>query len=179
MKSKHIVIGVTGSIAAYKAAELTSRLKQKGADVFVVMTENATKLIGPATFRALTGNPVVCKMFAEEDLYHSIPHVNLADWMDVLAIVPATANIIGKIAHGIADDALSTLAISTDKPIVIAPAMNNKMWEQKVVQENSNILSKRCCHIIEPETGFLACGYTGKGRLADLDTIIKKIDKLL
>lgn len=172
MKGKHIVIAVTGSVAAYKAAELASRLKQKGADIYTVMTRNALEFIGPATFRSLTGNHVFCDMFSKEDP-HS--HITLSEWLDVLVIAPATADIIGKIAHGIADDLLTTLVLAVRKPILLAPAMNERIYLNKAVQENLKILKDRGCHIIEPETGFLACGYIGKGRLADPDKIIDKI----
>lgn len=176
MKGKHIVIGVTGSVAAYKAAELASQLKQSGADIHVVMTRNALEFIGPVTFRSLTGNPVFCDMFSKVD---PLSHISLAEWLDVLVIAPATANIIGKIANGIADDLLTILVLATHKPILIAPAMNEKIYLNKVVQENIDLLKKRGYHIIEPETGFLACGYTGKGRLADVDKIIGVIKRLL
>jgi phosphopantothenoylcysteine decarboxylase/phosphopantothenate--cysteine ligase len=176
MKNKKIVIGVTGSIAAYKAAELTSQLKQKGYDIYVIMTKNAMEFIGPVTFRSLSGNMVFTEMFPKENSFSPVLHINLSDWMDVLVIVPATANIIGKLAHGVADDLLSTTALSVLKPIIIAPAMNEKMYMNKAVQENLKILRERGYKIIEPEEGFLACGYTGKGRLAKIETIIKKIE---
>lgn len=179
VRGKHIVIGVTGSIAGYKAADLASQLKQKGADIYAVMTKNAMEFIGPATFRALTGNPVLHELFPEENPFKATIHIGLSEWLDVLAIVPASANIIGKIANGIADDLLSTLVLSTNKPILIAPAMNEKMYLNKAVQDNIKTLKKRGYHIIEPETGFLACGYTGKGRLAGTDKIINEIKGLL
>lgn len=177
VRDKHIVLGVTGSIAAYKAADLVSKLKQAGFDVYVIMTENAKKLVGPATFRAISGNPVLSDMFPKDE--EALPHIRLAEWMNLFIIVPATANIIGKIAHGIADDLLSTTVIATRKPVLIAPAMNEKMYLSKIVQENLNILRKRGYDIIEPEKGFLACGYKGKGRLADINKIITKIKKQL
>lgn len=176
MKNKHVVIGVTGSVAAYKSAELVSRLKQKGADVYVVMTKNAAELVGPATFKALSGNPVLTRMFSKDEL---LPHIKLAEWMDILVIAPATANIIGKIANGIADDLLSTLVIAAEAPIIIAPAMNEKMYKAEIVKQNIDTLKKRGYHIIGPEEGFLACGYEGSGRLADIDKIIKEINKYL
>lgn len=179
MKGKHIVVGVTGSIAAYKAAELISQLKQKGLDIYVVMTKNAMEFIGPNTFRALTGNPVFSEMFPRETPFTITLHIGLSDWLDILIIAPATANIIGKIAHGIADDLLTTLVLSTKKPILIAPAMNEKMYQNKVVQDNIKILKGCGYHIIEPETGFLACGYTGKGRLAGIEKIISNIQELI
>lgn len=175
MKGKHIAIGVTGSVAAYKAAELASRLKHEGAEVYVIMTSNAMEFVGPSTFRSLTGNPVLSKMFSKENVFGPSPHIGIGDWMDVLVIAPATANIIGKIANGIADDLLTTVALSAQKPILIAPAMNERMYLNPSVQENMEVLKKHGCHLIEPETGFLACGYKGKGRLANLDTIISVI----
>lgn len=177
MKNRHIVVGVTGSVAAYKAAELVSRLKQSEAQIYVVMTRNAAELVGPATFKALTGNPVLCDTFPKDG--EALPHIRLAEWADVLVVAPATANIIGKVAGGIADDLLSTLVIATQAPIIVAPAMNEKMYQNKIVQYNMDILKKNGFHIIEPEEGFLACGYTGKGRLASIDRIIAEINKNL
>lgn len=179
MKGKHIVIGVTGSVAAYKAAELTSQLKQSGADIYVVMTKNAMEFIGPATFRSLTGNVVLSSLFPRESNFTPVPHIDLSTWLDLLIIAPATANIIGKLAHGISDDLLTTLALSTQKPIIFAPAMNERMYLSKAVQENINILKKRGYRIIEPEKGFLACGYIGIGRLADINKIIDKTKKVI
>ncbi len=167
-----IAVGVTGSIAAYKAADLVSKLRQKGDEIHVVMTKAATELVGPATFRALSGNPVLIELFPPGE---AIPHIRLADWLDILLICPATANIIGKIAAGIADDLLSSLVIATAAPVIIAPAMNEKMYTSKVVQQNIKVLQDRGYRIIEPETGFLACGYQGQGRLAKVETIISKI----
>lgn len=179
MKGKHIVIGVTGSVAAYKSAELVSQLKQKGLDIYVVMTKNAMEFISPVTFRALTGNPVFYEIFPKENPFTATIHIGLSQWLDILLIVPATANIIGKLAHGIADDLLTTLVLSTKKPILIAPAMNEKMYLNKVVQNNIKILKGCGYHIIGPDTGFLACGYTGKGRLAGIEKIISKIQGLV
>lgn len=186
MKNKSILVGITGSIAAYKAAELVSQLKQLQANIYVIMTKNAMEFVGPATFRSLTGSPVFYEMFPKEELfvknYNNIDsnmHIKLAEWPDVLVIAPATANIIGKIANGIADDLLSTVILSTKKPLIIAPAMNEKMYLNVAVQENLKILKKRGIHIIEPETGFLACGYEGKGRLASVLKIIDEIRKVI
>ena len=179
IKDKHIVIGVTGSIAAYKAAELASRLKKEEACLYTVMTESAKEFIGGVTFKSLTGNPVFSKMFPKQTEFASTVHIGLSEWLDILVIVPATANIIGKIAHGIADDLLSTVVLATDKPVLIAPAMNEKMYLNKVVQENISLLKERGYHIVEPETGFLACGYTGMGRLADINKIVDEIKKLI
>lgn len=179
MKDKHIVVGVTGSVAAYKAAELVSMLKQDGAEIYVVMTKNATELVGEATFRALSGNPVLTNMFTKDEV---MPHIRLTEWMDIMVISPATANIIGKIACGIADDLLSTVVMSapsSEAPVIIAPAMNERMYLNKAVQQNIDILKKRGYHLIEPEEGMLACGYIGKGRLAGVDKIIEEISKYL
>ena len=171
----NIIVGVTGSIAAYKAALLVSKLKQDGNDIKVIMTNSATRLIGSATFKALSGNPVQIEMFSSEG--DSVPHIKLSDWMDVLVICPATANIIGKIACGIADDLVSAVVMASNIPVIIAPAMNEKMYNNKIVQKNIETLKKHGYTIVEPETGFLACGYTGKGRLADIAKIIQKIKK--
>ncbi|MGQ9603412.1 MAG: bifunctional phosphopantothenoylcysteine decarboxylase/phosphopantothenate--cysteine ligase CoaBC [bacterium] len=167
-----VLLGVTSSIAAYKAAEIASQLVKSGCDVFVVMTKHATKLIGEATFRALTGNPVRVDLFEPEG---RVLHIDIATSLDVLAIAPATANIIGKIANGICDDLLTTIVLSTKAPVVIAPAMNEAMYLNRAVQENLMRLRYRGYQIIEPETGWLACGKEGKGRLADPSLIVKSI----
>lgn len=168
-----VLIGVTGSIAAYKAAEVVSALKKSGAEITVVMTEHATELVGPATFRALSGNEVRVGLF---ERWPGKPiHIDLATGHDVVAIVPATANIIGKIACGICDDLLSTVALSTRSPIVIAPAMNEAMYGNVAVQQNIATLKARGIRFVEPETGWLACGTEGVGRLASLDTILTAI----
>ncbi len=167
-----VLLGVTSSIAAYKAAEVASQLVKSGVDVFVVMTKNATRLIGEATFRALTGNPVRVDLF---EPVGRVLHIDIATSVDVLAIVPATANTIGKIANGICDDLLTTVVLSTQAPVVIAPAMNEVMYLNRAVQENLMKLRSRGYHIIEPETGWLACGKEGKGRLADPSLIVKTI----
>lgn len=167
-----VLLGVTSSIAAYKAAEIASQLVKSGCDVFVVMTKHATKLIGEATFRALTGNPVRVDLFEPEG---RVLHIDIATSVDVLAIAPATANIIGKIANGICDDLLTTIVLSTKAPVVIAPAMNEAMYLNRAVQENLMRLRSRGYQIIEPETGWLACGKEGKGRLADPSLIVKSI----
>jgi phosphopantothenoylcysteine decarboxylase/phosphopantothenate--cysteine ligase len=168
-----VLIGVTGSIAAYKAAEVVSALKKSGAEVTVVMTEHATELIGPATFRALSGNEVRVGLF---ERWPGKPiHIDLAIGHDVVAIIPATANIIGKIACGICDDLLSTVALSTRSPILIAPAMNEAMYGNTVVRKNIAALRERGITFVEPETGWLACGTEGAGRLASLDTLLAAI----
>jgi phosphopantothenoylcysteine decarboxylase/phosphopantothenate--cysteine ligase len=168
-----VLIGVTGSIAAYKAAELVSRLKKSGSEISVVMTEHATHLIGPATFRGLSGGEV------RVDLFERWPgrpiHIELATDHDVVAIVPATANIIGKIAGGICDDLLSTIVLSTKAPVVIAPAMNEAMYLNPAVKENIDTLKRRGYRFVEPDTGWLACGTEGVGRLASLEALVAAI----
>jgi phosphopantothenoylcysteine decarboxylase/phosphopantothenate--cysteine ligase len=168
-----VLIGVTASIAAYKAAEVASDLKKSGVDVTVILTEHATRLIGPATFRGLTGKDVRIDLF--EGGTRRPLHIDLACEHDVLAIVPATANIIGKIASGICDDLLSTVALSTKAPVVIAPAMNEAMYLNPAVQDNITKLRARGYLLVEPETGWLACGSEGLGRLASLEAITSAI----
>lgn len=176
MKNK-LLLGVTASIAAYKACEIVREFKKKDIDVYVVMTKNATKLVTPLTFKTLSENPVFVEMFAENSFY-AIPHINLSEICKTMLIAPATANIIGKIANGIADDLLSTLALSFKRNIFIAPAMNSAMYENPVVQENIKKLKKlEKVFIIEPEEGELACGESGKGRLADINKIVKIVLK--
>jgi len=177
-EGKTVVIGVTGSIAAYKAAELVSRLKKAGAEVVVVMTEDAKRFVGPLTFQTLSCNPVVTDLFADAPRWNPV-HVSLADRADVVVVAPATANIIGKAAHGIADDALSCLVMATRKPVLFAPAMNVNMYENRIVQGNIAKLKELAYHFVDPEEGYLACGYEGKGRLASADSIVAGIEKLL
>jgi len=178
IKGAHIVVGVTGSIAAYKCCELVSRLKQLGAEIRVVMTASAEKLISEITFAALSGNSVATEMFPESPQF-SMPHVSLSDWADILVVVPATANIIGKTAAGIADDLLSTMLMAITCPVLFAPAMNSNMLENRVLQNNLSKLKEFGHHIVEPESGYLACGYEGRGRLASIETILEEINKIL
>jgi len=177
-KDKTIIVGVTSSVAIHKAIDLVSQLVKLNASVYVVMTENATKLVSPLQFRTISRNPVFCDLFAENISWKPI-HIELADSADLLVIAPATANIIGKIAHGIADDMLSTTAVSIHCPILIAPAMNCYMYENPAVQENLKILKARGVGIAEPEEGSLACGYDGKGRLQDINKILEQIQAIL
>jgi phosphopantothenoylcysteine decarboxylase/phosphopantothenate--cysteine ligase len=168
-----VLIGVTGSIAAYKAAEVVSELKKSGWEITVVMTEHAQHLIGPATFRGLSGGEVRLDLF---ERWPGRPiHIDLATDHDVIAIVPATANIIGKIAGGICDDLLSTVVLSTRAPVVMAPAMNEAMYLNPAVQANIEVLKQRGYRFVEPEIGWLACGSTGKGRLGSLDAVVAAI----
>ncbi|MDO9209541.1 MAG: bifunctional phosphopantothenoylcysteine decarboxylase/phosphopantothenate--cysteine ligase CoaBC, partial [Deltaproteobacteria bacterium] len=178
LKGRKIVLGVTGGIAAYKAAELARELVKAQAEVHVVMTRNAQAFIAPLTFQTLSGNPVTTELFnliAESE----IGHISLADRAEVLVIAPATANIIGKIAGGIADDLLTTIVMATKAPVLLAPAMNVHMWENPICQENIQKLRQRGYHFIHPEAGELACGYEGKGRLAEISTIVEEICVLL
>jgi phosphopantothenoylcysteine decarboxylase/phosphopantothenate--cysteine ligase len=178
LKGKKIVLGVTGGIAAYKAAELVRELVRSGAEVFVVMTRGAQEFITPLTLQTLSGNKVATELFSlvEES---EIGHISLADRADILVIVPATANIIGKIAGGIADDLLSTVVMATQAPVLLAPAMNVHMWENSITQENIQNLRAHGYHFIDPEAGELACGYEGKGRLAELPAIVEEVQTLL
>lgn len=166
-----VVLGVTGCIGVYKACEVLRELQRRGADVHVVMTANAERFVSAMTFEALSQQPVFLDQFAL-GAQGEIRHVSLADQADVLLIAPATANSIGKLAHGIGDDALSTLALATRAPLVIAPAMNVHMFEHPAVVENLRILRERGATIVEPGSGYLACGWLGKGRLAEVEDIV-------
>lgn len=174
LSGKTIILGVTGSIAAYKAAEIASKLVQMGADVHVMMTESACHLVGPATFRALTRNPVITDMW-DEPKPEEITHVSLPDKADLLLIAPATANIIGKLANGIADDMLTTSALVIRGPILIAPAMNPRMYTNPVVIGNMDRLHSLGWEFIDPGEGRLACGDEGIGRLADPELIVASV----
>lgn len=178
LSQKTIILGVTGGIAAYKAAEICSSLVKTGAEVHVVMTEGATHFVGPATFRALTGNPVIIGLW-DEPAKHEITHVALPDRADAFLIAPATANILGKIAWGIADDMLSTMVMATTAPVILAPAMNRKMWENPVVNENVRRLESLGYILLNPEAGRLACGEEGVGRLADVSVILQAVEDVL
>ena len=166
LTGKEIVLGVTGGIAAYKSAELVSRLRHLGANVHVIMTENATKFVSPLTFQTLSANPVVTDTFAAPE-YWNVEHVALARLADIFIIAPATANILAKMAAGIADDMLSTTILATKAPILAAPAMNTGMWTADATQKNMEILRSRGVHFIGPECGALACGDTGTGRMSE------------
>jgi len=173
LESKTIVLGVTGSIAAYKAAEIASQLAKAGHGVHVVMTQDATRFVTPLTFKILTRNPVTTSLY-DEGSEGRPTHIELADAADLLLIAPATANVLAKLAHGIADDALSAIALATRAPILVAPAMNGKMWDHSATQENVGILKKRRALFVGPEKGMLACGYEGLGRLWDPSGIVKE-----
>ena len=168
-----VLIGVSGGIAAYKSAQLTSRLVQAGYEVRVVLTSAALAFVQPATFRALTGKPVVSDPF--DPHFPLGPHIELARESDLLCVVPATANFIGKAANGIADDLLSTLLLSVTSPVLIAPAMNKEMWEKRVVQRNVQTLVDDGYHIAGPEPGWLSCRVTGPGRMMEPDALLERI----
>ncbi len=176
---KHILLGVTGSIAAYKACDIIRCLQRQDMDVAVVMTQEAKNFITPLTLASLSRNRVYSQMFLKDFADWDIEHVSLAQRADLLLIAPATANIIGKIAHGIADDLLSCIAMTTRAPIVIAPAMNDGMYTNKIVQENMKKLHASGMHCINPTKGLLACGTVGEGHLADTEVIVKKVCALL
>jgi phosphopantothenoylcysteine decarboxylase/phosphopantothenate--cysteine ligase len=178
MSNKTVVLGVTGSIAAYKAVDLASKLTQAGARVDVIMTESATEFISPLTFRNITGRPVVTSMWDSESEY-SVEHVALAEAADIVVIAPATANIIAKLACGIADDMLSCIVLATKAPIIIGPAMNVNMYQNQVTQENISKLKGRGFTFISPEYGRLASGKIGVGRLADVEEILATIYRVL
>jgi phosphopantothenoylcysteine decarboxylase/phosphopantothenate--cysteine ligase len=178
ISNKTIVLGVTGSIAAYKAAEIASHLTQAGAKVNVIMTEEAIQFVSPVTFRAITGRPVVTEMFDLASEF-SIEHVSLAEAADIVIIAPATANIIAKLAAGIADDMLCCTVLATKAPVVIAPAMETNMYNNPVTQDNLSKLKARNFVIIGPATGWLASGKKGLGRLADINNIISSIRQIL
>lgn len=179
-----IALGVTGGIAAYKAAELVRRLQQDHIEIQVIMTRAAQQFIQPLTFAALTGEKVITDMFAPEaggsaNVESAIEHIAVAQRIHLLVIAPATADVIAKLAHGEANDFLTTLALATKAPLVIAPAMNVNMWEHEATQQNIATLRARGAHIVDPDEGYLACGMTGAGRLASIEAIAKKVEDVL
>lgn len=178
LKNKNILIGITGGIAAYKAADLTSRLIKEGAKVKVLMTQNALKFIDPLTFESLSGNPVYYDTFQRTERW-DINHVSLAKWADIMAIVPATANIIAKAAYGLADDLLSTTILAVECKVIFAPAMNTAMYKKEVVQHNISILKSRGYEFVAPARGRLACGDWGEGKLADVEDILETLRRCL
>lgn len=179
-----IALGVTGGVAAYKAAELVRRLQQEKLDVQVVMTRAAQEFIAPLTFAAITGQKVITDMFRDAgagpaNVESAIEHIAVAQRIDLLLVAPATADILGKFAHGVADDFLTTLYLATKAPVVVAPAMNVNMWEHAATRENVAALRARGVHVVDPDEGYLACGMTGAGRLAATETIAKKVCEVL
>lgn len=173
-----VVLGVTGSIAAYKAAELVRLMKGRDWNVSVVMTRAATYFVSELTFRTLSQNPVGIEMFEQAETWNPC-HISLADRADALVIAPCTANVLAKLAHGLADDLLTATALACAAPLVIAPAMNVGMWEHPATQENIRTLAGRGAFIVDAAEGDLACGYKGKGRLAQLDAIMDAVEKAL
>ncbi|MFS0871509.1 bifunctional phosphopantothenoylcysteine decarboxylase/phosphopantothenate--cysteine ligase CoaBC [Paenibacillus xylanilyticus] len=176
LNGKKIVLGVTGGIAAYKAATLCSRLVQKGADVHVIMTDSAKQFITELTLQTLTRNVVYSDTFDEREP-SVVSHIHLADMADLVLVAPATANVIAKMAHGMADDMLSTTLLATTAPVMIAPAMNVHMYDHPAVQHNMRLLVDRGTLMIEPSEGQLACGYVGKGRLEEPETIVEVVER--
>ncbi len=167
---KSVVLGVTASIAAYKSAELASLLVKQGHDVFVVMTHDATEFITPLTLQTLSKNPVTTSFFDEKENWRP-GHIELADKADLLLIAPATAHVIAELAHGLASHPLAAIALATRAPILMAPAMNGKMWDHPATQANVQLLKERGVEFVGPEAGMLACGYEGTGRLWKVDDI--------
>ncbi len=173
-----IVLGVTGGIAVYKACEVLRLLQKQGIDVYVVMTKNACQFVAPLTFETLSGHPVAVDTFKRPATWE-VEHIALAKRADLFLIVPATANIIGKMANGIADDMLSTTVMATRAPVMIAPAMNTGMWENPATQENLKTLVSRGVHVVSPATGYLACGDSGAGKLEDVAIIAERAISVL
>jgi phosphopantothenoylcysteine decarboxylase/phosphopantothenate--cysteine ligase len=178
-----ITLGVTGGVAAYKSAELVRRLQQEGHSVQVVMTRAACEFVTPLTFAALSGQKVITDLFAksstgEANVDSAIEHIAVAQRTDLLLVAPATADILAKFARGLADDFLSTLYLASTAPVIVAPAMNVNMWQHAATQENLAVLKARGVHIVEPNAGYLACGMTGPGRLAELDEILKVVQEI-
>lgn len=177
-RDRTIILGVTGGIAIHKSIDVVSQLVKSGAYVHVVMTENATRLVQPLQFQVISRNPVLLNLF-DTGTDWKPPHIDLADRADLLAIIPATANIIGKLANGIADDPLSTVAVSVHCPVLLAPAMNGHMFHNPFVQQNIDKLKTHGFHFVEPASGDLACGYEGVGRLNTVETILEGISDIL
>lgn len=174
LRGKKILVGVSGGIAAYKSAEVVSRLRKQGAEVYVAMTKGATEFIAPLTLRSLSANPVYVEMFEEPKLWN-VEHIALAEQVDVALVVPATANLLAKIAVGLADDFLSTVLLATRAPIFVAPAMNHAMFHHPATQQNLDTLRSRSVQIIGPATGFQACGTEGDGRMSEPSEIVEAL----
>ena len=177
LSGKKILLGVSGGIAAYKSAELLRRLQDKGAELRVVMTPTACEFITPLTFQALSGHPVQVDLLESED-ESAMGHIELARWADAIIIAPATANTLGKLAFGLADDLLSAVCLASKTPLAVAPAMNHVMWSQSATQDNLATLSQRGVHIFGPDNGLQACGESGEGRLLDIPLLVKAVEQL-
>lgn len=182
LANKNILLGVTGGIAAYKAVDLASKLKSAGANVRTVMTQNACRFVGPLSFEAVTGSEVFTTMWTQPEV-HKISHIALSDWANIVVIAPASANIIAKTATGICDDLLSTFlcaswSLAANGKAIIAPAMNNKMWENPAVQKNIETIKNMGYQLVGPAEGRLACGTTGIGRMSEPKEILEAIEKI-
>ncbi|MBR3891570.1 MAG: bifunctional phosphopantothenoylcysteine decarboxylase/phosphopantothenate--cysteine ligase CoaBC [Bacilli bacterium] len=177
-KNKNILIGVTGGISAYKVCDIVSALKHKGANVNVIMSKNATKFITALTLETLSKNKVYVEMF-DGEYEEEVRHISLARNADIVLVAPCSANVIGKLANGIADDMLTTTLIATKAQVVIAPAMNDNMYSNLIVQDNIRKLKEFGYKFIEPDTGNLACGYIGKGKLAKKEVIFNYLESVL
>lgn len=175
---KRVLLGITGSIAAYKAADIASQLVKQGCEVTCIMTKEAQQFITPLTLQVLSKQPVVTDLFDEKESWRPT-HIQLADSADLLLVAPASANVLAAMAHGFANDALTAIALATRAPILIAPAMNGKMWSHPATQHNVNILKSRGCQFIGPDDGMLACGYEGTGRLWPVEGVIGKAMEIL
>ncbi len=178
LREKHIVLGVSGGIAAYKIASLASMLKKQSADVTVIMTRNATNFINPITFETLTGNKCLVDTF-DRNFKHSVEHVSLAKQTDVFLVAPASANVIAKAAHGLADDMLTTTLLACECPKLVAPAMNTRMYRNPVLQDNLKLLTHYGMQVITPATGYLACGDTGEGKMPEPEVLFEAILRAL
>ena len=178
MRSAEILVGVTGGIAAYKTAELVSRLVQADAVVTVAMTESARRFVGPTTFQALTGRAVHSELFRPQEHYRG-EHIGLARRADLYVVAPATADFVARMAHGLADDLVSTLAMTVTCPVLIAPAMNTEMWNKPAVQRNIAQARSDGVNVVGPGSGWLSCGQMGPGRMAEADEILRVIENLL
>ncbi len=178
LREKHIVLGVSGGIAAYKIASLASMLKKQSADITVIMTRNATNFINPITFETLTGNKCLVDTF-DRNFKHSVEHVSLAKQTDVFLVAPASANVIAKAAHGLADDMLTTTLLACECPKLVAPAMNTRMYRNPVLQDNLKLLTHYGMQVITPATGYLACGDTGEGKMPDPEVLFEAILRAL
>lgn len=176
--AKTVGIGICGGIAAYKIADLVSKLRKSEFEVIIMMTESATRFIPPLTLRTLAGREVVTDLWTATQEW-KVQHVGIAEQLDLLVIAPATANFIAKMAHGLADDLLSTVVLANTAPVLVVPSMNTNMFENPVVQNNMQILQELGYHFMDPDSGLLACGVTGKGRLPEVDDILKQIQTLL
>lgn len=178
LTGKHVVLGVTGGIAAYKACDIVSRLKKLHAEVDVIMTANAVKLVAPLTFETLSGRPVCVDTFARAESW-DVKHISLAQKADVMLVAPATANVMAKLSCGIADDMLTTTLLATKAPILLAPAMNTGMWTAEATRHNLQVLLSRGVRTVGPDSGFLACGDTGAGRMSEPEAIVAAVVELL